>query len=95
MRSVLAHLSRGARRALQRSAALIVGLVVIGGAQASAADATTPTSIDDRVAAVREQLVEQEAADDVAGDAEALGWCNWSNWNNWHNWHNWSNWCNW
>jgi hypothetical protein len=78
------------------------------GAQAKAA-IPVPTSVPDRVAAVRAEINKRVAEAKDLGGLEAvsklpyaqlevaswLNWVNWSNWNNWRNWNNWANWQNW
>ncbi len=79
------------------------------GSQAHAAIAPMPSTIPDRVAAVRAELNKRVAEAQALGGTEAvtklpyaqlevaswLNWVNWPNWNNWRNWNNWANWSNW
>ncbi len=66
------------------------------------ATAAIPTSIPDRVAAVRAEINKRVAdAKDLGGleavtklpyaQLEVASWLNWVNWNNWANWSNWFN----
>ena len=79
------------------------------GSQAQAAITPMPSTIPDRVAAVRAELNKRVAEAQALGGTEAvtklpyaqlevaswLNWVNWPNWNNWRNWNNWANWSNW
>jgi len=76
------------------------------GSQAHAAVTTAPSTIPDRVAAVRAEINKRVADAQTLGGLEAVtklpyaqvevaSWLNWVNWNNWNNWRNWNNWANW
>jgi hypothetical protein len=78
------------------------------GTQAHAAIPSAPSTIPDRVAAVRAEMNKRVAEAQTLSGQEAtklpyaqtelaswLNWYNWPNWNNWGNWSNWSNWSNW
>jgi hypothetical protein len=77
------------------------------GTQAHAAVTAAPSTIPNRVAAVRAEMNKRVAEAQTLGGQEAtklpyaqtelaswLNWYNWPNWNNWGNWANWSNWFN-
>ena len=94
----------------ERTRKTVCSLFVAGGilgAQAKAAIPTTPSTIPNRVAAVRAEMNKRVAEAEAISGTEAklpyaqtelaswLNWYNWPNWNNWGNWRNWSNWSNW
>jgi hypothetical protein len=80
--------------------------LLLAGLCGAQAKASIPTSIPDRVAAVRAEMNKRVAdARDLGGleavaklpyaQVEVASWLNWVNWNNWNNWRNWNNWANW
>jgi hypothetical protein len=97
---------------LQRYVTHVFALILVGigislpsPESAKAANpASTPDekTIEQRVAAVRRDLREQQLRDNTTVDktnqksSERLTqWFNWPNWPNWGNWPNWPNWGNW
>ena len=70
---------------------------------AQAASSLEKTTINERVAKVREALSERKQQPNIDGENLAChkscdpwdNWDNWENWDNWDNWENWENWDNW
>jgi len=93
----------------QKARKAVCSLFLAGGlfgGQAHAAVTTAPSTIPNRVAAVRAEINKRVADAQTLGGLEAVtklpyaqvevaSWLNWVNWNNWNNWRNWSNWSNW
>ncbi len=84
----------------------VCSLLLAGGLFGAHAKAAVPTTIPDRVAAVRAEIDKRvKNANDLGGleavtklpyaQVEVASWLNWVNWNNWNNWRNWNNWANW
>ena len=83
---------------------LLVLPFVSQGAMAATPPAHPERAID-RVAEIRQRLLEREGSGDATGSSPAASpetsdryaqWGNWRNWPNyWANWPNWGNWGNW
>jgi hypothetical protein len=74
-----------------------IGSVVL--ASPAQASVQQGVSIPDRVARVREAIVEKATHQNPYLPADKLNpqvlLAQWGNWNNWVNWYNWDNWNNW
>jgi hypothetical protein len=96
-------------RARKTLGALFLAGGLLGGQVAQAAVPAAPANIQNRVAAVREELAKRVVEAQQLGGHDAiqklpfaqfevatwLNWVNWPNWNNWRDWNNWHNWSNW
>jgi hypothetical protein len=91
----------GARvKQLATLATVVASSLALGSpAQASV---TMPGSIPDRVAKVRQAVVEKAtqqnpylSGKESTPETLLAQWGNWGNWGNWNNWTNWDNWSNW
>jgi hypothetical protein len=89
-----------------RARKAVCSLFLAGGLFGAQAKAAIPSTIPDRVAAVRAEINKRVSeANDLGGleavtklpyaQVEVASWLNWVNWNNWNNWRNWNNWANW
>jgi hypothetical protein len=81
-------------------ATVVVGGLAFGSSAQASVD--SPGSIADRVAKVRQAVVEKATqhnaylpGQESAPETVLARWGNWGNWANWANWDNWNNWSNW